>query len=121
MLGEAQLEDLKRRQGVTEQSLAAAEGRELQTAENLAKALDDLSIKTQENEILQERYVPHLCLPLRVDVHEPVTVCESHDAGRSAVGMEDTFPPSARRQHECLFAIKPCQRADHDGSFAELS
>lgn len=48
---------MERRLETTEASLASAEGREAQRAEELSKAREDLAIKDEETQILQDRYV----------------------------------------------------------------
>lgn len=48
---------MARRLEIAEGSLASAEGREVQIAQELGRAQEDLVIKAEENQILQERYV----------------------------------------------------------------
>ena len=55
LLFQKQKEHLTRRLEKTEESLASAEGREAQRAEELSKAREDLAIKAEENQILQNR------------------------------------------------------------------
>lgn len=55
---------MARRLDKAEVSLASAEGREAQTAAELTRVQEDLAIKTEENEILQDRYVSGLARTL---------------------------------------------------------
>lgn len=57
VLLEVQKEDRIRLLKATEGSLALAVEREATTAETLRKTLEELSIKAQENELMQERCV----------------------------------------------------------------
>lgn len=53
---EKQRDDVARRLEGVQGSLASAEQRELQTAEQLRQTQEDLALKAEENGIMQERY-----------------------------------------------------------------
>lgn len=54
---EKQKEDLTRRLQAAEGSVEATRAREVEASEEHRNTLQELSVRTQENEILQQRYV----------------------------------------------------------------